>query len=57
MSKKLTEDGILQGYTTKHIGVRSVLTMDGTNVKSERVEIPWSDLEVANSEGAVTFYR
>lgn len=43
LSNKLVEDGTLRGCNSKHPGVRSVLKIDGTTIKSESVSISWLD--------------
>lgn len=57
LSGKLVEDGIIRGHNSKHPGVRSVLRIDSSTLKSEVINIPWSELGSNNCYGTARIYK
>ncbi|XP_018335553.1 GATOR complex protein MIOS [Agrilus planipennis] len=57
LSGKLSDEGILRGYNSRHPGVRTVLKIDGVNVKSDTISISWADLGNSSCHSSAKIYR
>ncbi|RZC42359.1 WD repeat-containing protein mio-B [Asbolus verrucosus] len=54
LSRKLVEEGLLNGTQCKHPGVQAVLKIDPSNSKSDHYSLLWSDLGNTNCHGVLS---
>lgn len=57
LSAKLVDDGTIRATSIKHPGVKTIITIDPENNKSETVVQTWAELGNPNCQGTAKYYK